>query len=145
MYLSFFYKVKKSGVLKVGFENVDKTGFENFNSFEYTTNLNPTDGYQQFSCDGLWNGTGDFKLSFTGEIYLYMLVLSTDKVEALTYKYRTLFEQSEKLIKIAAQNFDSDGKVLAESGIVTTAQMSGLYAIDTDGNLRAFVEPDRKE
>ena len=139
VYLSFFYKVKKSGVLKVGFENVDKTGFENFNSFEYATELNPTDGYQQFTCDGLWNGTGDFKLSFTGEIYLYMLVLSTDKVEALTYKYRTLFEQSEKLIKIAAQNFDSDGKVLAESGIVTTAQMSGLYAIDTDGNLRAFV------
>lgn len=139
VYLSFFYKVKKSGVLKVGFENVDKTGFENFNSFEYATELNPTDGYQQFTCDGLWNGTGDFKLSFTGEIYLYMLVLSTDKVEALTYKYRTLFEQSEKLIKIAAQNFDSDGKVLAESGIVTTAQMSGLYAIGEDGNLRAFV------
>ncbi len=139
VYLSFFYKVKKSGVLKVGFENVDKTGFENFNSFEYATDLNPTDGYQQFSCDGLWNGTGDFKLSFSGEIYLYMLVLSTDKVEALTYKYRTLFEQSEKLIKIAAQNFDSDGKVLAESGIVTTAQMSGLYAIGEDGNLRAFV------
>lgn len=139
VYLSFFYKVKKSGVLKVGFENVDKTGFENFNSFEYAADLNPTDGYQQFTCDGLWNGTGDFKLSFTGEIYLYMLVLSTDKVEALTYKYRTLFEQSEKLIKIAAQNFDSDGKVLAESGIVTTAQMSGLYAIGEDGNLRAFV------
>lgn len=139
VYLSFFYKVIKGGLLNIEFENVDKTGFENFNSFEYTTGLSPTDGYVQFSCDGLWNGTGDFKLSFTGEIYLYMLVLSTDKIEALTYKYRTLFEQSEKLIKIAAQNFDSDGKVLAESGIVTTAQMSGMYAIDTDGNLRAFV------
>jgi hypothetical protein len=139
VYLSFFYKVKTGGVLKIGFDNVDKTGFENFNSFEYSTGLNPTDGYRQFSCDGLWNGTGDFRLSFTGEIYLYMLVLSTDKVEALTYRYRTLFEQSEKLIKIAAQNFDSDGRVLAESGIVTTAQMSGLYAIDADGNLRAFV------
>lgn len=139
VYLSFFYKVKTGGVLKIGFENVDKTGFENFNSFEYSTGLSPTDGYLQFTCDGLWNGTGDFKLSFTGEIYLYMLVLSTDKVEALTYRYRTLFEQSEKLIKIAAQNFDAEGKVLAESGIVTTAQMSGLYAIDADGNLRAFV------
>ena len=131
--------MKKGGVLKICFENVDKTGFENFNSFEYSTGLNPTDGYRQLTCDGLWNGTGDFKLSFTGEIYLYMLVLSTDKVEALTYRYRTLFEQSEKLIKIAAQNFDADGKVLAESGIITTAQMSGLYAIDSYGNLRAFV------
>lgn len=139
VYLSFFYKVIKGGLLSIEFENVDKTGFENFNSLEYTTGLSPTDGYVQFSCDGLWNGTGDFKLSFTGEIYLYMLVLSTDKIEALTYKYRTLFEQSEKLIKIAAQNFDKDGKVIAESGILTTAQMAGLYAIDSDGNLRAFV------
>lgn len=139
VYLSFFYKVIKGGLLSIEFENVDKTGFENFKSLEYTTGLSPTDGYVQFSCDGLWNGTGDFKLSFTGEIYLYMLVLSTDKIEALTYKYRTLFEQSEKLIKIAAQNFDNDGKVIAESGILTTAQMTGLYAIDSNGNLRAFV------
>ncbi len=144
VYLSFFYKVKNRGDLKVGFENVDKTGFENFNSFEYATDLNPTDGYQQFTCDGLWNGTGDFKLSFTGEIYLHMLVLSTDKVEALTYRYRTLFEQSEKLIKIAAQNFDSDGKVLAESGIVTTAQMSGMYAIDSEGRLKSLVGVGQK-
>ena len=139
VYLSFFYRCVKPGKLTVRFDNVDKTGFENFNSFEIEEDLAGTTGYVQFNCDGLWNGTGDFRLSFTGEIYLYMLVMSTDKVEALTYKYRTLFEQSEKLIKIAAQNFDSDGKVLAESGILTAAQMTGLYAIDSDGNLRAFV------
>lgn len=139
VYLSFFYRCVKPGKLSIGFEGVDKTGFENFNSFEVEEDIAATSGYVQFNCDGLWNGTGDFKLSFTGEIYLYMLVMSTDKVEALTYKYRTLFEQSEKLIKIAAQNFDKDGNVLAESGILTTAQMTGLYAIDSDGRLRAFV------
>lgn len=139
VYLSFFYRCVKPGKLTVRFDSVDKTGFENFNSFDIEEELVETTGYVQFNCDGLWNGTGDFRLSFTGEIYLYMLVMSTDKVEALTYKYRTLFEQSEKLIKIAAQNFDSDGKVLAESGILTTAQMTGLYAIDSDGNLQAFV------
>ena len=30
-----------------------------------------------------------FKLSFTGDIYLYMLILSTDRVESLAYKYKT--------------------------------------------------------
>lgn len=139
VYLSFFYRCVKPGKLTVRFDSVDKTGFENFNSFDIEEELVETTGYVQFNCDGLWNGTGDFRLSFTGEIYLYMLVMSTDKVEALTYKYRTLFEQSEKLIKIAAQNFGSDGKVLAESGILTTAQMTGLYAIDSEGNLKAFV------
>lgn len=139
VYLSFFYRCVKPGKLTVRFDSVDKTGFENFNSFDIEEELVETTGYVQFNCDGLWNGTGDFRLSFTGEIYLYMLVMSTDKVEALTYKYRTLFEQSEKLIKIATQNFDRDGKVLEESGIMTTSRVTGMYAIDENGKLKAFV------
>ena len=135
VYLSFFYRCAKGGTLKVRFENVDKTGFENFNSLEVEEELAPTNGYKQYTCNGLWNGTGDFKLSFTGDIYLYMLILSTDKIESLTYKYRTLFEQSEKLVKIAAQNFDKDGRVLAESGIMVKAEGSGIYVQGPDGKL----------
>lgn len=95
VYLSFFYRCAKSGTLKIGFENVDKTGFADFNSMEVSEEIAATGGYVQYTCSGLWNGTGDFKLAFDGDIYLYMLVLSTDKIEALTYKYKTLFEQSE--------------------------------------------------
>lgn len=137
VYLSFFYRCITPGKLTIGFEGVDKTGFENFNSFEIEEDIAATPGYVQFTCDGLWNGTGDFKLSFTGEIYLYMLVMSTDKIEALTYKYRTLFEQSEKLIKIAAQNFDKDGNVIEQSSIITTAKYNRLISerFDENGNL----------
>lgn len=135
VYLSFFYRCAKEGTLKVRFENVNKTGFENFNSLEVEEVLAPTNGYKQYTCNGLWNGTGDFTLSFTGDIYLYMLILSTDKIESLTYKYRTLFEQSEKLVKIAAQNFDKDGRVLAESGIMVKPEGSGIYAQGPDGKL----------
>lgn len=55
---------------------------------EVSEEIAATDGYVQYTCSGLWNGTGDFKLEFDGDIYLYMLVLSTDKIEALTYKYK---------------------------------------------------------
>ena len=165
VYLSFFYRVVKAGRMTIKFEGLDKTGFENFNEFSYDSELDVTDGYQVFNHSGLWNGTGDFKLAFTGEIYLYMLVLSTDRAEALAYKYKTLFEQSEKLVKIAAANFDKDGNVIESSQIVTKADMnliasglfdengqlvsgaglitkkdmSGLFAIDENGNLKSFV------
>ena len=135
VYLSFLYRCASAGTLKVRFEGVDKTGFENFNSMDVEEELAVTDGYKQYTCNGLWNGTGDFKLSFTGDIYLYMLILSTDKIESLTYKYRTLFEQSEKLVKIAAQNFDQNGNVLAESGIMVKAEGTGIYAQGPDGKL----------
>ena len=135
VYLSFLYRCASAGTLRVRFENVDKTGFENFNSIDVEEQLAVTTGYKQYTCNGLWNGTGDFKLSFTGDIYLYMLILSTDKIESLTYKYRTLFEQSDKLVKIAAQNFDQNGNVLAESGIMVKATGTGIYAQGPDGRL----------
>lgn len=139
VYLSFFYRCTKSGTLKIGFENIDKTGFADFNSMEVSEEIAATGGYVQYTCSGLWNGTGDFKLEFDGDIYLYMLVLSTDKIEALTYKYKTLFEQSERLVKISAAVYDKDERALEETGLIVTSKVSGLYAIDVDGNLKSFV------
>ena len=139
VYLSFFYRCAKSGTLKIGFENVDKTGFADFNSMEVSEEIAATGGYVQYTCSGLWNGTGDFKLAFDGDIYLYMLVLSTDKIEALTYKYKTLFEQSERLVKISAAVYDKDERAMEETGLIVTSKVSGLYAIDVDGNLKSFV------
>lgn len=139
VYLTFFYRCAKVGTLKVRFENVDKTGFANFNSMEISEEIAETEGYVQYTGNGLWNGTGDFRLEFDGDIYMYMLVLSTDKYEALTHRYRTLFEQSERLVKISSAVFDKDENMLEETGLITTSKVSGLYAIDGDGNLKSFV------
>lgn len=135
VYLSFFYRCAKTGTLKIGFENVDKTGFADFNSMEVSEEIAATGGYVQYTCSGLWNGTGDFKLSFDGDIYLYMLVLSTDKIEALTYKYKTLFEQSERLVKISAAVYDKDERALQETGLMVQPEGTGIYIKDANGKL----------
>lgn len=135
VYLSFFCRCAKAGTLKIGFENVDKTGFADFNSMEVSEEIAATGGYVQYTCSGLWNGTGDFKLSFDGDIYLYMLVLSTDKIEALTYKYKTLFEQSERLVKISAAVYDKDERALQETGLMVQPEGTGIYIKDANGKL----------
>lgn len=135
VYLSFFYRCAKAGTLKIGFENVDKTGFADFNSMEVSEEIAATGGYVQYTCSGLWNGTGDFKLAFDGDIYLYMLVLSTDKIEALTYKYKTLFEQSERLVKISAAVYDKDERALEETGLMIQPEGTGIYIKDANGKL----------
>ena len=135
VYLSFFYRCAKAGTLKIGFENVDKTGFADFNSMEVNEEIAATGGYVQYTCSGLWNGTGDFKLAFDGDIYLYMLVLSTDKIEALTYKYKTLFEQSERLVKISAAVYDKDERALQETGLMIQPEGTGIYIKDANGKL----------
>ena len=135
VYLSFFYRCAKAGTLKIGFENVDKTGFADFDSMEVSEEIAATGGYVQYTCSGLWNGTGDFKLEFDGDIYLYMLVLSTDKIEALTYKYKTLFEQSERLVKISAAVYDKDERALQETGLMIQPEGTGIYIKDVNGKL----------
>lgn len=135
VYLSFFYRCAKAGTLKIGFENVDKTGFVDFNSMEVSEEIAATGGYVQYTCSGLWNGMGDFKLGFDGDIYLYMLVLSTDKVESLTYKYKTLFEQSERLVKISAAVYDKDERALQETGLMIQPEGTGIYIKDANGKL----------
>lgn len=135
VYLTFFYRCAAAGTLRVEFLDVDKTGFANFNSLETEEELAETDGYVQYTCSGLWNGTGNFRLSFTGDIYLYMLVLSTDRVESLAHRYKTLFEQSERLVKITAAVFDRDENMLEETGLVVKPEGAGIYAQDADGKL----------
>ena len=138
VYLSFYYKVKKKGTLTIGFENVNNDGFIDYEPLSYSQELDVTETYQQLTVSGLWNATGDFKLSFTGEMLVYMFVLSTDRIESLTYTYRTLFEQSEKLVRIAAMNFDKDGNVLESSEIITTAKYNTLMSerFNEDGSLK---------
>ena len=135
VYVSFFYKCTKAGALLITFENVDKTGFVDFTSLSVLKTVETTDGYERFSCNGFWNGTGDFKLFFSGEINIYMLVLSTDPVDNLTNKYKTLFEQSERLVKISAAVYDKDETALRETGLLIKPEGAGLYAQDADGNV----------
>ena len=138
VYLSFYYRCAKAGHLTVEFREVNSEGFASFQSLHVEDDLSVTDGYKQYTCNGLWNGTGHFRLSFTGDIYLYMLILSTDRVEALTYRYRTLFEQSEKVVRIAAENFDNSGHILENSEIITTSKYNALISehFNADGSLK---------
>lgn len=135
VYFSFFYRCAKAGRLHIYFDNIDTQDWEAFQSLDIVQDIEATDGYTQFTGSGLWNGTGDFKLSFSGDIYLYMLILTDDEAESLTYRYRTLFQQTDKLVGFAAQNLDQDGNILQSSGIMVKAQGTGIYAQNADGSL----------
>lgn len=55
----------------------------------------------------------------------------------MAYKYRTLFEQTDKLVRIATENFDKDGNVLESSHIITTSKYNELISqyFDESGQL----------
>lgn len=139
VFLTFFYKCTEPGTLVIEFEDVDQTGFQNFQEFHITQDIAAGEGYRTFEGSGLWNGTGDFRLSFSGKMYLYMLMLSLDHIEDFVYSHKTLFEQTDLLVKIATESFDKDGNLVNTTGLVSREDVAGMYAIAGDGTLQSFV------
>ena len=139
VFLTFFYKCTEPGTLDTVFEGVDQTGFQNFQEFRITQDIAAGEGYRTFEGSGLWNGTGDFRLSFSGKMYLYMLMLSLDHIEDFVYSHKTLFEQTDLLVKIATESFDKDGNLINTTGLVSREDVAGMYAIAGDGTLQSFV------
>ena len=139
VFLTFFYKCTEPGTLDIVFEGVDQTGFQNFQEFRITQDIAAGEGYRTFEGSGLWNGTGDFRLSFSGKMYLYMLMLSLDHIEDFVYSHKTLFEQTDLLVKIATEAFDKDGNLINTTGLVSREDVAGMYAIAGDGTLQSFV------
>lgn len=139
VFLTFFYKCTEPGTLDIVFEGVDQTGFQNFQEFHITQDIAAGEGYRTFEGSGLWNGTGDFRLSFSGKMYLYMLMLSLDHIEDFVYSHKTLFEQTDLLVKIVTESFDKDGNLINTTGLVSREDVAGMYAIAGDGTLQSFV------
>ncbi|MCI7782525.1 MAG: hypothetical protein SO287_12985 [Parabacteroides sp.] len=114
---SFFYKPLTSGTLKAGFSGKELYAEES---------LQPTNGFGQYSKYATWDGTGDFEISYTGEMLLYGVSLCNDKLsdakiylegkitqtaEALTSDYKKLIVDSEGRIN---ESMESQFKQTAE-------------------------------
>jgi hypothetical protein len=147
VYLKFFYKCTSAGRLTITFEDLDKTGFEDFTPFSVSQDIAVGDGsYITLDANGLWNGTGNFKIAFTGEIYISNVMLSTDRISELDTKFTTEFKQTADAIELAANAFSIDKsttpptyKLLATSGLVINPNKAGLYVVNGETGGTAYI------
>ena len=126
---SLFYKVTRPGTLKVGF-----TGSELY----VEQQLQATEGYQKLSKSGKWDETGDFRIEFTGEIYIYGVSLFSDEMADALIRLETKIEQTEEQISLMAtkEYVDSEtGKIYTKYDSqlqITAEQISGISTkVDT--------------
>ena len=49
---------------------------------------------------GKWDGTGDFIVECTGDIYVTMLALTTDALADFKLEMKTIIEQTDEHIKL---------------------------------------------
>ena len=136
IHFSVLVKVISAGTLTVGFDGETTEGFHSFLPFSQKKELAQSDSYQMVTMSGVWTGTGDFKFEFSGELYAYNFIITSDPVEAFTYRYKSLFEQSARLTKLAVAVYDKNEQLLKDTGLMVTPKGTGIYmrTKDKDGN-----------
>lgn len=110
-YISFTYMVTKPGTLKIGFDKEEELDdFEPYEPIAYEQELQATDGFQLFEISGKWNGTGDFRLSFSGDMYLYSLAITDNKLADIETKYDAMFEMTAEKIQANLEEIHKNGE-----------------------------------
>lgn len=124
-YVSFKYKCVKAGTLSIGFK-----GKPLFLSEEIKEN----DIFETKQFEAIWDGTGDFEIGFTGDIYIYSLALTDNPLENYRIETETRFYQTAEQIGMWAKKTDKIEGITVQLGIdinATTEQLN-VYANKTN-------------
>lgn len=90
-FISFRYKVATAGTLTIGFPG---------QNLHFTERLEPGEEYVMKEYSGTWDGTGDFELKFTGDIYIHSLALAENAFEDLYTKLSSEIKQTAESIRL---------------------------------------------
>lgn len=135
VYLTLNYYCRKDGDLWVGF--TDGNGNAHNSTFP-NTSVHIESGIERKSvtCEGEWDGTGNFTISTTGDVYVDMVVLTTKPLEDFKAEYSTRIEQDARRIALIAEKTTETESKVAQleitanglSSTVATAQGSAEEA-----------------
>lgn len=132
-YVSFKYKVTRPGTLRVYFKGENSEGFEEYVHFDHTNHLDPTDEFRTMEIAGKWNGTGDFYLSFSGDMYLYSLALADNRLADMEEKFTNRFEATDKKIQANLDEIKKTATKLEEyhsEFLLTARQLQIQFSAD---------------
>ena len=129
IFLTLKYHCAEEGILTAGFSG----------SAPYVEQVIPAgEGFDILEISGVWNGTGDFLLKFTGDLYIEQLTLTNHPLEDYKKEVSTKFEQTAEHILAVAEEVNKIDHTIKTAGWITTADGNKLWAtidrVDVLGN-----------
>ena len=117
------YHCAEEGILTAGFSG----------SAPYVEQVIPAgEGFDILEISGVWNGTGDFLLKFTGDLYIEQLTLTNHPLEDYKKEVSTKFEQTAEHILAVAEEVNKIDHTIKTAGWITTADGNKLWATITE-------------
>lgn len=131
IYLNIKFVCRRTGVLTIGFQGAGTS----VGALPYVTMpVEQSSEYNKLEWSGTWDGTGDFLLQFTGDMYVSLLAVTTNPLDDYRIELSTRFEQSAERIAMLGTRIDRVNDTVTDLGIELSAQEERikLWADKTD-------------
>lgn len=151
LYISARIYAKTAGTLTFGFEGCKAVEGKTNDLSAQSVSVPYSVEWQTVELNGKWNGTGDFVLRYTGDIYVALLTITDEPLDNLSKTVSTQILQTAKNIKLLGQNIDKVNGTTTQLGIELDAEKEAirLYVDKRYGELnttlssRIEIEADR--
>lgn len=134
LYLAIKFLAKKSGTLTIGFQGASNDGsaLPNPATIEVSSSIE----WQTLYWQGTWDGKGDFILSYTGEMYVAQLSLTSDPLSDYKREIGTQIIQTANNIRLLGYNLDSKTGKMTDLGLEISA---------VDASIRLWVSTEIRD
>ena len=111
LYLSLRAQFVTSGTLEIGFEGASSAeGSLHY----YISDIDASQDYVTMQWSGVWDGTGDFRLSYTGDCHIRLLAVTTDPLDNYRTETQTWLSQTGRVIGLYGQRISRTEKSVTD-------------------------------
>ena len=111
LYLSLRAQFVTSGTLEIGFEGASSAeGSLHY----YISDIDASQDFVTMQWSGVWDGTGDFRLSYTGDCYIRLLAVTTDPLDNYRTETQTWLSQTGRVIGLYGQRISRTEKSVTD-------------------------------
>lgn len=134
LYISVRIYAKTAGKLTIGFADCEEVRGKQNTLQQRTVNVAYSGAWKTIPIEGVWNGTGDFVIQYTGDCYLAIASLTDEPLSELSKTVSTQIVQTANNIKLLGENIDTVNKKAVKVGIELDAEKGEIrqYVDQTD-------------
>ena len=131
LYISVRIYAKTAGKLTIGFADCEEVRGKQNTLQQRTVNVAYSGAWKTIPIEGVWNGTGDFVIQYTGDCYLAIASLTDEPLSELSKTVSTQIVQTANNIKLLGKNIDTVNKKAVKVG----------FELDVEkGEIRQYVD-----
>lgn len=134
LYISIRIFAKTAGTLTIGFEGCSSVSGKSNTLIAQNIAIPYSGDWTNIPLEGVWNGTGDFVLRYTGDCYIAIASITDKPLSEFSKSVSTQILQTATNIQLLGENIDSVNDTTTKLGINLDAEKKSirLYVDEVD-------------